>query len=1088
MKKISLAIALFLSSLIAGAQTFTVNNVSGSGQNSWDLDAIQIGCNQKTMPPYTGPHTTGTFFEALQQANLGNIKKIVFAPGVSNVDLSSRWQQVTILCASGVKITADHPVTIKSALNTSYKAFTVTGTNDTIENITFQDAYLELNGTSTYLYNNTFISTQTIVGICLFNTSKNKIEKNTFTKNNGSGNNSAIRLGTNQSETIWGVTGNDTIINNTATGFWNGVEVGRWNNANPTCNNLLIKGNSFYSNRNTGIYLIASSSSTVDSNFVYGNIGGGLSVETSSDNVIVKQNKIHNNSAHGISVISSNNILINANEIYGNSTNGISISTSNSSNVTNNKIGIDNLGNISGNRYNGIEILGGQNHRIGKANNGNIIVASGNGTFNDNILTRNNGIRFGIGGGVLPTNSSIKSNYIGVDENGTQSVALGSNRSGIFFDTLAALSTTYLNDTIGGNTMPEANIVGNNGTSKGAGTAGININNFNSGILIVGNYVGISNKLTSISNYFDGILIRGANHNQVINNKVGYNSQGISIRYNVTSLGTASAQSLFNVVKGNYCGTSNGIDSHPNIDCGLSIEWGSNNNRLGGTGVGDTNIVMNEKIGIWVAGPNVFSTKDTIWGNKISNCSTAGILLANSSSNLVINGNIITSSAIGMHFAGTVTNASVTNNTINQNTSDGISIAAAITNSTFTNNTITNTKDGNGINVSAAAENIAIRNNTITGNKYLGAGLQPSKGNGIYMTLGKTSIIGGTGANEGNIIADNATDGISLNGIAVNGVMMRRNSITCNGGTGINLNSSANTNYMFDILEVDTTSSTVNSISGLLKKQTNKDVIIEVYGPSIACKQSCSSDFGRQGSVYLGTTTTDASGKWTLTLASPIALTDVPQLTATATTPTALNVAGAGFVTSEFSRCSDILPVEFLSFTVTKVQNGVALIWKTATETNNAYFIVEHSTDGIHFTPIGSPVKGAGTTLQTQSYKFLDIDPANGLNYYQIRQVDLDGKYDFSTVEVVNLTGESMVTVSPNPSHGHFSVKIIAESSSLFTIDIYNALGQAIYTKSLSVYGGFAEQKVILNHVAAGVYTLVVKNDTDSWVEKIIKE
>lgn len=1147
MKKISLAIALLCTSLFVGAQTFTVTTEGLLPQSWWPIvvneqDAV-INCPQAgfmdKLESKGAFRNSGTFVEGLAQANLGNIKQIIFAPGVTKIDLSTRTQLVTKLCANDVKITgpvdgSGNPlVTISVGNNSGYNLFTfagnnikvsnlnfntgktfVTGSNDTIVNCVFTqnsdkfDLLVLKGSTNAYVANNKFIGLNAANdrhALYVTNGATNSlIYNNTFTDvfnalysgnypgdgNIGTSTNTIFRKNTIQSVSNNGIyfyTGSKTALidSNTLTNSKYANIYIRDLGANSGIN--ILNNSSSGSIQSSGIFIENSENLTIKYNKVFSNFSTGIHVESSSTNTKIINNNAYNNNDHGIENVSSNNPLIDSNYVYGNTKNGIVVSNSNSSTVTNNKVGIDNLGNISGNKYNGIEILGGQNHRIGTPNNGNIIVASGNGVLNDKVLNRNNGIRFGLSGGVLPTNSSIKSNYIGVDTNGTQSVTLGSNRSGIFFENLAASLATNLNDTVGGYTKAEANVIGNNGTCKGAGTAGIQISDFNRGIFVIGNYVGISDKLTSVSNFFDGILVRGADHNYIINNIVGNNMQGISLRYNVASSQVATAQSSFNVVKGNYCGTSNGIDAHPNTDIGLSVEWGANNNLIGGGGANDSNIVMNEKVGVWVAGTNASSTKDTIWGNKISNCSNAGIQILNTSSSLVIKGNQINTSAIGIDFSGAANNASVLNNNITASTTNGISIAAAITNATFTNNIITNTIDGNGINVSAAATNMAIRNNTITGNKFVGVGLQPTKGNGIYMTAGKTSIIGGTDVNEGNTITDNQTDGISLNGIATNNIMMRRNIIACNAGTGINLNASANTNYMLDIIRVDTNASTVNSITGILKGQTTKDVIIEVFGPSIACRQSCNSAFGRQGYAYLGTTTTDDAGKWTLTLGAPIALGDVAQITATATTPTALNIAGA-FVTSEFSRCNDILPVEFLSFTAVKNQNGVMLSWKTATETNNDYFLVERSIDGIHFTAIGAPVKGAGTSLQVNAYQLLDVDPADGVNYYRIRQVDYDGKFDFSDVKVVNLAGASMVTVSPNPSNGHFAVKIISESTSLFVVEIFNALGQIIYTKTLSLTGGYAEQKVNLDHVAAGVYTLVVKNDSDTWVNKVIKE
>ena len=1050
MKKISLAIALILSSLIAGAQTFTVTNEGLLPQSWWPIvvneqDAV-INCPQAgfmdKLESKGAFRNSGTFIEGLAQANLGNIKNIIFAPGVSTVDLSSRTQQVTKLCADGVKITADHPVTIIGTASTGQAVLTITGKNDTISNLTFSNAFFELVGTSSYISNNVFNMSTAWGCVYLYNTSKNTVINNICNSTSTSGNLSAIRIGANPAGLVFGNTKNDKILYNTVDGFsGNGLQAGEWKSLTPQCDSLLIRGNIFKNNANAGAYVINSTGTIIDSNYIYGNNGGGLFVEDS------KYCQIYSNS-----------------------------------------VGVDQLGNVVGNKGNGININGGNNIRVGDFVKGpNVVVGSGNNVFEKGS---NNGIAFQLGATspLLPKNSSVKANFVGIKADGSGSIATGTQQCGIYFDEMAS-NATILNDTVGGMNDTDGNTVGFSGLIGGSGSAGIQLNQNNNTVVIYNNYVGIGRNIASIPNRDDGIALRGAKNCDVWANKAGNNIKGIAFRN--SRLGTV--QTTFSKVRGNFVGTSDGIDSHPNIldmatadNCGISLEYGTNNSTVGGANMADSNIVLNEEIGIWVAGTPV-SNLNTIKNNRISKCSVYGVLVANATTLLSIENNAITNSQTGIAFTGAAVNATVKDNTIDNHNKNGISIAAAITNATFTNNTITNTVDGNGIIVSAAAENMAIRNNTITGNKYLGAGLQPSKGNGIYMTAGKTSIIGGTGINEGNTITDNQTDGISLNGMATTNIMMRRNIIACNAGTGINLNASANTNYMLDIIRVDTNASTVNSITGILKGQTTKDVIIEVFGPSIACRQTCNSAFGRQGYSYLGTTTTDAAGIWTLTLAAPIALGDVAQITATATTPTALNIAGP-FVTSEFSRCNDILPVEFLSFTAVKNQNGVLLSWKTATETNNDYFLVERSIDGIHFTAIGAPVKGAGTSQQVNAYKLLDINPSDGINYYRIRQVDYDGKFDFSDVKVVNLAGVAMVTVSPNPSNGHFSVKIISESSSLFVVDIFNALGQIIYTKTLSLTGGYAEQKVSLDHVAAGVYTLVVKNDSDHWVNKVIKE
>lgn len=115
-------------------------------------------------------------------------------------------------------------------------------------------------------------------------------------------------------------------------------------------------------------------------------------------------------------------------------------------------------------------------------------------------------------------------------------------------------------------------------------------------------------------------------------------------------------------------------------------------------------------------------------------------------------------------------------------------------------------------------------------------------------------------------------------------------------------------------------------------------------------------------------------------------------------TPGAPNNALNAAYIAQF-RC-EILPVELVTFTASAMDDRVRLNWITATESDNAYFEVQRSTDGTSFNTVGI-VNGAGTTYTEQHYVHDDIAPIPGMNYYRLRQVDLDGASGFSEVRPV---------------------------------------------------------------------------------------
>lgn len=108
------------------------------------------------------------------------------------------------------------------------------------------------------------------------------------------------------------------------------------------------------------------------------------------------------------------------------------------------------------------------------------------------------------------------------------------------------------------------------------------------------------------------------------------------------------------------------------------------------------------------------------------------------------------------------------------------------------------------------------------------------------------------------------------------------------------------------------------------------------------------------------------------------------------------------------------LPVTLTSFSGEVKNKSIQLSWTTATELNNAYFDVQRSPDSRQWQTIGS-VAGKGTTLQTQSYTFLDNTPLSGLNFYRLVQTDLDGKTNYSPIIRIKMDVVGDVFMFPNP-------------------------------------------------------------------------
>lgn len=119
---------------------------------------------------------------------------------------------------------------------------------------------------------------------------------------------------------------------------------------------------------------------------------------------------------------------------------------------------------------------------------------------------------------------------------------------------------------------------------------------------------------------------------------------------------------------------------------------------------------------------------------------------------------------------------------------------------------------------------------------------------------------------------------------------------------------------------------------------------------------------------------------------------------------------------TEFSKfgvgnSSDPLPVSLLYFTAEVITNEhVRLKWETVSEQNNDRFELERSSDGIVFNIIGI-VDGNGNTNESINYSFDDKFPLYGINYYRFRQVDYDGKWEYSNMVAVTLLEETDIPI-----------------------------------------------------------------------------
>jgi hypothetical protein len=186
------------------------------------------------------------------------------------------------------------------------------------------------------------------------------------------------------------------------------------------------------------------------------------------------------------------------------------------------------------------------------------------------------------------------------------------------------------------------------------------------------------------------------------------------------------------------------------------------------------------------------------------------------------------------------------------------------------------------------------------------------------------------------------------------------------------------------------------------------------------------------------------------------------------------------------SNCQEApLPVELLSFTVTK-DNAVAVLdWATATEMNNNYFDVQHSVDGVTFSRIDRVYSQNGNSTSLQTYQTIHNEPAKGVNYYRLKQVDFDGTFEYSDIRSVVFGNVGGLTIYPNPTNEILNVKVPAGMDNTSVIEIVNGAGQVVR----SVSNADATNEVLSFNVAdlaLGYYFIQIRTSSDLYREQFI--
>lgn len=179
---------------------------------------------------------------------------------------------------------------------------------------------------------------------------------------------------------------------------------------------------------------------------------------------------------------------------------------------------------------------------------------------------------------------------------------------------------------------------------------------------------------------------------------------------------------------------------------------------------------------------------------------------------------------------------------------------------------------------------------------------------------------------------------------------------------------------------------------------------------------------------------------------------------------------------------SNPLPIQLTGFYADCQEEGARLNWSVATQSNNDYFSVERSADGMQFQAI-AVVDGSGNVSQSMTYSYTDAeDHHNQTMYYRLGQTDLNGQQKYSDPVAVACKKQDQLEVYPNPVNDLISVSFYQQFDD-YTLKLCDAYGNVVH-QSDNVSSD--KTQIHRGNLPQGLYTVVVESQGNTLTRKVV--
>lgn len=191
-------------------------------------------------------------------------------------------------------------------------------------------------------------------------------------------------------------------------------------------------------------------------------------------------------------------------------------------------------------------------------------------------------------------------------------------------------------------------------------------------------------------------------------------------------------------------------------------------------------------------------------------------------------------------------------------------------------------------------------------------------------------------------------------------------------------------------------------------------------------------------------------------------------------------------VTMQVIDCGDILSARLLSFSGKKVNDHALLEWVTANEQEPLAFQILRSSDGSHFSLIGTLSSYNDPNGENRHYHFTDPVPVQGgKTFYRILMKNNSGQSFMSKTIMLSEEGNKLMFLSViNPFYNRLSFELYSDKAGEARMELIDGSGRTVMQQYTKLSEGSNSVEIEnTGKLAAGLYYLRVFTN-DSFIQK----